>query len=121
MTSLMDYIKKSVLDKKGKVSSSRLSSYAILISILLSAVVFIGIELINAIILWKSGAPYVIPSEHIVIFGMVLAHHLTLLGINKNAETKVEQAVQEKLKSLNEINPKDIDVTIEGSSEEDVI
>jgi len=106
---IAEYIGKSILGKDGKVSSSRMSSYFILGSIILTSILFVVIELVNAIILWKTGMPYTIPSEHIVIFGMVLAHHLTLLGINKNAETKVEQAVQDKLKSLNTLNPKDID------------
>ncbi len=113
--------------KDGKVSSTRLSAYFFLASIISFTISFISIMSTNAFILWKSGAPHIIPSEHIVIFGMLLAHHLTLLGINKNAETKVEQAVQDKLKSLNnsndktEVNPKDKEIGDEGLSEEDMI
>lgn len=106
---LLTLMGKSVISKMdGKVSSTRLSSFYFLLAIFVYSIGFICLEVINAIVLWKTGMPYVIPSEHIVVFGMLLAHHLTLLGINKNAETKVEQAVQDKLKSLNNNNPKDI-------------
>lgn len=104
---ISDFIAKSVI-KEGQVSSSRMSSYFILGSILTTTLLFIVIEIVNASIIWKTGAAYIIPSEHIVVFGMMLAHHLTLLGINKTSETKIEKAVQDKLKSLNQINPKDI-------------
>ncbi len=116
---LLRYIGWSTKGKDGKTSSSRISSYFILGSILTTSLVFIVIELVNAIIVWNTGEPYVIPSEHIVIFGMILAHHLTLLGINKNAETKVEQAVQDKLKSLNELNPKDMPTDVPKDSSDD--
>jgi len=106
---LLRYVGKSVREKRGgKVSSSRLSSYSVLFIIMTVALIFSLIEIVNAIMLWSSGMPYVIPSEHIVIFGMLLAHHLTLLGINKNAETKVEQAVQDKLKGIGK--PEETDV-----------
>jgi len=123
---LLSFMGKSVISKKdGKVSSTRLSAYYLLLAIFTFSLLFIGLEGVNAFVLWKTGNPYVIPFEHITIFGMILAHHLTLLGINKNAETKVEQAVQEKLKSLNGgINPRDIPTTPPGDenmSEEDMI
>jgi len=122
----LSFMAESILSTKdGKVSSTRLSAYFFLASIISFTLSFIVIMSTNAFIIWKSGEAHVIPSEHIVIFGMLLAHHLTLLGINKNAETKVEQAVQEKLKSLNAgINPKDISITPpedEEMSEEDMV
>ena len=104
---LIEYIGKSIT-KDGKVSSTRVSSYFILGAIVLISIVFVSIEVVNSIIMWKTGMPYAIPGEHIAIFGMILTHHLALLGINKAAETKVEQAVQDKMKSHNQINPKDI-------------
>ena len=84
--------------------------------------IFAGVELTNAIITWKQDLSYVIPSEHIVIFGMILAHHLTLLGINKHAETKNHQATQDKLKTQNQLNPKDMPTIMdEGPSDADTI
>lgn len=107
INTILSYIGKSI-SKDGQVSSTRIASYFILGGILTSIGIFISVEAVNAIVMWKQGLAYVIPNEHIVLFGMILAHHLTLLGINKNAETKVEQAIQDKLKSHNQINPKDI-------------
>ena len=89
---IFDYIGQSVFSsKEGKVSSTRIASYFILGGILTTIALFIGIEGMNAVVVWRSGLSYVIPNEHIVLFGMVLAHHLTLLGINKNHETKIHQ------------------------------
>ena len=84
------YIGKSVLNNFGdKVSTTRIQSYFILGSILTATAVFLGIDVVNAIILWvKNKGSYTVPYEHIVLFGMVLGHHLALLGINKNSETK---------------------------------
>lgn len=104
---IFDFIAKSVI-KEGQVSSSRISSYFILGSILTTTLLFVIIEAVNASILWSAGAPYVMPNEHIVIFGMMLAHHLTLLGINKSSETKIEKSIQDKLKAINQAKSKDI-------------
>jgi len=79
LTKFFDSIKKSIKDHSGKESSSRISSYIILATIILNSLIFIGIELTNAIIVWKQGETYVIPSEHLIIFGMILSHHLALL------------------------------------------
>ena len=118
---IFSLIGKSVYEKKdGKVSSTRMSSYFILGAILTAAGVFIGIDIVNAIVAIMNKGFYEVPANHIVLYGMTLAHHLTLLGINKNAEKNVEVAVQNKLKSLNQLNPKDIPTTPpkeDGSSE----
>jgi sulfite exporter TauE/SafE len=99
----------SVYDKKdGKVSSTRMSSYFILGAILTAAGVFIGIDIVNAIVALYNKGFYEVPANHIVLYGMTLAHHLTLLGINKNAEQKVEMAVQDKLKSINQLKSKEV-------------
>lgn len=108
LNKVLSLMKKSTLDKSGKVSSGRVSSYYILAVIIGAALTFIGIDIVNAIIAIANKGHYTVPANHIVLYGMTLAHHLALLGINKNAETQVEKAVQEKLKHLNELNPKDI-------------
>lgn len=116
---LLSMMKESAYHKKGgKVSSGRMSSYFILGVIVAAATTFIGIDIANAIIAIINKGFYEIPANHIVLYGMTLAHHLALLGINKNAETQVEKAVQEKLKNLNELNPKDMDTEIPGKDEE---
>jgi len=52
-----------------------------------------GVQLVHAI---KTGADYNISTQFIVTLGSLLAHHLALLGINKNskAEPKYEQLAQ---------------------------
>lgn len=101
-------MKESSYDKKGgKVSSGRLSSYFILAVIVGAALTFISIDIVNAIMAIINRGFYEVPANHIILYGMTLAHHLTLLGINKNSEIKIEQAVQDKMKSLNQLNQKE--------------
>ena len=101
-----ELINKSIY-KNGEVSSSRIFAYGMMMIIFLFGVTAITIEIINAVKAWKAGISYVIPTPHIVILGMWLAHQLTLLGIYKNAEGKpsnvvdtinsIENAVNENL------------------------
>ena len=115
LNKILSYIAKSVHHKKGgKISSGRVSSYAILFVIIIAALTFVGIDIANAVIALMNKGFYEIPANHIVLYGMTLAHHLSLLSINKSSERKVEVAVQEKLKALNQLNPKDIDTTPPG-------
>lgn len=118
---VFELVELSIYDKRdGKVSSGRLSSYFILGAILTAAGVFIGIDIVNAIMAIINKGSYEVPANHIILYGMTLAHHLTLLGINKNSETKIEQAVQDKMKSLNQLNARDIPTTpIEDTPPED--
>lgn len=91
-----NYVGQSVWTKAGgKVSTTRIQSYLILSSVLLSTGIYLTIDIINAVIKWKAGNTYSVPVEHITLFGMVLAHHLALLGINKNSENKAMQAYKE--------------------------
>ena len=84
-----DFVSKSLLTKVGgKISTTRIQSYLILGSILTATAVFLVIDIVNAVEKWNLNEMYTVPTEHITLFGMVLAHHLALLGINKNSETK---------------------------------
>lgn len=106
------YIGKSVLNNFGnKVSTTRIQSYFILGSILTATAVFLGIDVVNAIISWVTNkGSYTIPYEHIVLFGMVLTHHLWLLGINKKSESKnTETVYKEKMQELMNGNEKKIE------------
>lgn len=67
---------------------NRISSYIILISILISIFSFIGIYLTNYIISWNDGHLYEMSISHIIIFGMILGHHLFLLGIKRASESR---------------------------------
>jgi hypothetical protein len=82
------YIAQSIKSPTGKVSITRISSYFILATILIGTLILFGIDVSNAIISYRKNEIYTIPNEHLWAFGMVLAHHLALLGINKTAETK---------------------------------
>ena len=84
-----EYVEKSIsAGISNKVSTTRISSYLILASILTTGIVYLIIDIVNAIIKWSNGETFIISSEDLIFFGMILAHHLALLGINKNAETK---------------------------------
>lgn len=97
-------ISKSILDNKGRVSSAIITSYFILGAILTATGVFVGIDVVNSIIAWNTKGFYEVPSNHIFLYGMTLAHHLTLLGINKHAESKVQISAHEnKIKPEEEI------------------
>ena len=85
---LRELIEKSLFKGK-KPSSSRIMSYIMMSIIFLSGLTAISIELVNAIIEWKQGNTHIIPTEHIVILGMWLAHQLTLLGIYKKSEVSI--------------------------------
>jgi len=93
---ILGLMKESSYDKKGgKVSSGRLSSYFILAVIIGAALTFMSIDIVNAIMAIINRGFYEIPTNHIILYGMTLAHHLTLLGINKNSEIKIEQIIHD--------------------------
>ena len=75
-------IQKSIQSPGGKESSTRIATYIILLLVVLFTLTFIAIEVINAL------ENKTISNEGIIVLGMLLAHHLTLLGINKYNETK---------------------------------
>ena len=77
-----DIISKSILSKNGKESSTRIATYIILLLVVLFTLTFIVIEIIN------SFENKTISNEGIIVLGMLLTHHLTLLGISKYNETK---------------------------------
>ena len=101
-------MKESAYEKNGgKISSGRLSSYFILAAIIASSTVFTCIDIVNSIVAISTKGFYEIPGNHVVIYGMILAHHLTLLGINKNSEVKIEEIIRKKIESKEEKKEKD--------------
>jgi len=119
MKKLFALIKESLYHKKdGKISSGRLSSYFILFVIILSNIAFISIDISNAFVAIHSKGFFEIPSNHIVLYGMTLAHHLALLGINKTTEASIERAVQNGQKAPTPPPPTPPD---EDFKEEDMI
>jgi hypothetical protein len=99
-----EYVEKSILAGiSNKVSTTRISSYLILGSILTTGLVYLIIDIVNAIIKWSNGETFIISTEDLFFFGMILTHHLALLGINKNAETKQYMDFLKSSKSNKEI------------------
>jgi hypothetical protein len=89
LTKLFSIIKTSTLDANGKYSHTRVSSYFILGSILTSCAVFITIDLVNAIIMWRKAQTYTIPWDHVALFALILGHHLVLLGLKKSSDDSI--------------------------------
>jgi len=87
MRKIFESIKNSVKTKTGKESSTRILAYFLAVVVAIFCFVFIGIEIATAIVALKNTGAYLISNEIIIIFGSILAHQLTLLGINKTAET----------------------------------
>jgi cytochrome b subunit of formate dehydrogenase len=100
---LIGFMGKSAHEKDGKPSSSRISSYFILGAIVLLCLTFVVIEIINGIVMWRNGGAYIVPWEHITIFGMILAHHLALLQIKKSSEVKIEQSIKDRMREFGSI------------------
>ena len=82
---------KKACEKGDEVSSTRLTSFIITGMIVLFCFYFLGIGLYIVI---SGDLTVTIPNELIIVFGALLAHQLTLLGINKHNETK--QKIAEK-------------------------
>lgn len=74
----------------NKLSSTRLSAYAILVAVILIVLVGLGVEITSAIVALNGTGSYNLSNEFVIILASLLAHHLTLLGINKHNETKVK-------------------------------
>lgn len=72
----MNIILKSIRDPKGKESTTRIISYSITILIILLTVSFVFMMFFAL----------TIPTAMLVVYGSLLAHQLTLLGMNKKLE-----------------------------------
>lgn len=81
-------IKKSI-EKNDQVSSTRLTSHIITLLIVLFCIYFL--VMCSYIVITGVGS---IPNELLIIFGSLLAHQLTLLGINKHHETKQKKNIK---------------------------
>ena len=82
---------KTSCEKNNNISSTRLTSYIILSMIVLFCIYFLSI---GVYIILDEETTIAIPNELLIVFGALLTHQLTLLGINKNAETKQKIASQ---------------------------
>lgn len=83
---ILNIIKQSA-SRTHEYSSARVTSYIILTLIILMTLYFI----IVGIYIVVADKTTIIPNEMVVVYGMLLTHQLTLLGINKYHETKQKQ------------------------------
>ncbi len=63
----------------SEISSVRIQSYIILLPIILMSIVFVIIEVWSFIHAIYNDKSYVLSNEIIVVFGMILSHHLAIL------------------------------------------
>ena len=96
MSKFWQTIYNSVKDHFGKESLARISSYFILVVIMINSLVYVSIDLINAIGEWRkpytpgsSVGTYTIPMNHILLYSLLLAHHLVLLGLKKASDKMI--------------------------------
>jgi hypothetical protein len=67
-----EYVEKSILGGvSNKVSTTRISSYLILGSILATGFVYLLIDIINAIIKWNKGEVFIISTEDLIFFKII--------------------------------------------------
>ena len=92
MNNFFNLLKSSVLNFKGSVSSTRIIGYSISALVIIFCLVFIGIELSAAIIALSSTGKYILSTQILLIFSSLLTHQLTLLGINKYNERKMNES-----------------------------
>jgi hypothetical protein len=81
-----EYVEKSILAGiSNKVSTTRISSYLILGSILITGLVYLIIDIVNATIKWSNGEIFIVSTEDLIFFGMILgpaAPIFYLAGVN---------------------------------------
>lgn len=79
MKKFFEIIRQSLNGNTNDPSTVRIQSYLILLPILLTMLVFLVIEVWSFIHAIKLGTAYRLSNEIIVVFGMVLSHHLAVL------------------------------------------
>lgn len=90
VNSILLKIAESVDGTSNKVSSSRVQSYIILFPILLMVLVFLIIEIWAFGHAIKHGIDYKLSSEIIIVFGMMLSHHLAILFSRTKSQSIAE-------------------------------
>lgn len=98
MKNLFNLIKLSLNGNSNNTSSVRLQSYLIILPILLAVLIFLTIEVWSFGHSIHTGGDYHISNEIIIIFGMLLAHHLSIL-FSRNKSTSITDISN----SINEI------------------
>lgn len=110
VNSILLKIAESVDGTSNKVSSSRVQSYIILFPILLMVLVFLIIEIWAFGHAIKNGIDYKLSSEIIIVFGMMLGHHLSILFSRTKTPsiTEVKTGIAEISGDKTEDKPEDV-------------
>ena len=93
---IKDLILKSLKDPNNKISSSRIFSYIMMLVIFLLGMTHIGIEIVNAVIMWRKNDIYKIPFQNISLIIAWLTHQLVLMGIYKSNESPFKGIIDKK-------------------------
>lgn len=102
---LLNYVSKSI-DANNPVSTPRFQSWVVLIAILFQVLMFTIFEVLSFIVAIKTGIPYSISADNIVIFGMLLSHQLALVFARSKSqsikEIKGDDATEEIIEEVME-------------------
>lgn len=87
----------------NEVSVVRLQSYFILLPILIMVGTFLGIEIQSFAYAIYHAKTYVLSNEIIIVFGMLLSHHLALLFSRNKIKTisEINESINNDKESLN--------------------
>lgn len=118
---LLNYVSKSI-DANNSVSTPRFQSWIVLTAILFQVLMFTIFEILSFIVAIKTGIPYTISADNIVIFGMLLSHQLALVFARSKSqsikEIKGEDDTKEEIIEEEEVIEDEI---IEDVIEEEII
>jgi uncharacterized membrane protein YwaF len=109
MKNLFNLIKLSLNGQNHDVSAARLQSYLIILPILLLVITFLLIEIWSFMhsIQTLPNTPYHLSNEIIIIFGMLLAHHLSIL-FSRNKPTSITD-VKSSITTISGVTTEDKD------------
>lgn len=124
ITRIFAVIRKSLDGNSNEVSTARTQSYLVLVPILMMVFVVLGIEISSFIYALHLAKTYIISNEFIIVFGMVLSHHLAILfSRNKSQSIKElkdggsEENINTQVKKEAPISETNKDEVIDESSE----
>jgi hypothetical protein len=102
---IFDFIKKNFslirisINNDSIESSNRIQSYYMMGVVIIMSIVFLCIEITNFIIAMVDHNAYNISNEIIIIFGMIMAQHLSIL-FNKRMDMKVQNKIDGKFDNI---------------------
>ena len=103
-------ITKSLNINDTTVSTTRLQSYLILLPILIMVFVFLFIEIWSFFHAINADKPYVLSNEIIVVFGMLLSHHLGILFSRNKVQSIAE------IKGINTASTTDTSISTDDAT-----